>query len=90
MVCHQRGKPAQTEWRVLAGEPGATRLELRPVTGRSHQLRVHLAALGHPILGDPFYGDAAAADRLQLHAHRLSLRHPSGGAWTDFTAPLPF
>ena len=56
MVCHARGKPAVTDWRVVGREAGATRLELRPLTGRSHQLRVHLAALGHPILGDPFYG----------------------------------
>ena len=51
------GKPALTDWQVIAREPWATRLRLRPLTGRSHQLRVHLAALGHPILGDPLYGD---------------------------------
>jgi tRNA pseudouridine32 synthase/23S rRNA pseudouridine746 synthase len=90
MVCHTRGKPSRTAWRVLAREPGATRLELCPLTGRSHQLRVHLLALGHPILGDPFYGDAAAAARLQLHAARLGLRHPDGGAWVEFAAEVPF
>ena len=52
-----------TDWRVVAREAGATRLELRPLTGRSHQLRVHLAAIGHPILGDPFYGDAGGGGR---------------------------
>jgi tRNA pseudouridine32 synthase/23S rRNA pseudouridine746 synthase len=90
MVCHIRGKPARTGWRVIAREPAATRLELTPLTGRSHQLRVHLAALGHPILGDPLYGDAAAAGRLQLHATRLGFRHPDGGAWSEWTAPPPF
>ena len=90
MVDHARGKPAVTEWRVLAREPGATRLELRPLTGRSHQLRVHLLALGHPILGDPFYGDPAAADRMQLHAAGLGFRHPDGGAWVAFAVAPPF
>ncbi len=90
MVCHARGKPARTDWRVLAREGGATRLELRPLTGRSHQLRVHLAALGHPILGDPFYGDPAAADRMQLHAARIGFRHPDGGSWVEFVAEVPF
>lgn len=90
MVCHDRGRPAVTDWRVLAREGGATRLELRPLTGRSHQLRVHLAAIGHPVLGDPFYGDPGAADRLQLHAARIGFRHPDGGAWVAFAAPVPF
>ncbi|WP_442885591.1 RluA family pseudouridine synthase [Amaricoccus sp.] len=93
MVCHLRGKPAITDWRVLAREAGATRLQLSPLTGRSHQLRVHLLALGHPILGDPFYGPPeaqAAADRLQLHAESLAFRHPDGGAWVEFDAPVPF
>ena len=90
MVCFQRGKPAVTEWRVLAREAGATRLELRPLTGRSHQLRVHLAAIGHPVLGDPFYGDAGAAERLQLHAARIGFRHPDGGAWVEFAVEAPF
>ena len=93
MVCHLRGKPALTDWRVIAREPGATRLSLAPLTGRSHQLRVHLAAIGHPILGDPFYAPPAAlaaADRLQLHAAALALRHPDGGAWVEFRAEAPF
>jgi tRNA pseudouridine32 synthase/23S rRNA pseudouridine746 synthase len=93
MVCFQRGKPAVTDWRVLAREAAVTRLELRPLTGRSHQLRVHCRALGHPILGDPFYADPAAlaaAPRLQLHAAALAFRHPDGGAWVEFTAPVPF
>ncbi len=90
MVCHDRGKPAVTDWEVIGREPGATRLRLRPLTGRSHQLRVHLLALGHPILGDNFYGDAAAADRLQLHAETLAFRHPEGGAPVRFESPVPF
>ena len=90
MVCHDRGKPAVTDWEVIGREPGATRLRLRPLTGRSHQLRVHLLALGHPILGDNFYGDAAAADRLQLHAEALAFRHPEGGAPVRFESPVPF
>ncbi len=93
MVCFERGKPAVTEWRVLAREGAATRVELRPKTGRSHQLRVHMLALGHPILGDNFYATGAAraaAERLQLHAHRLRMMHPDGGESVEFEAPLPF
>ena len=93
MVCHLRGKPAITDWRVLERDSGTTRLGLSPLTGRSHQLRVHLLALGHPILGDPFYGPPearAAADRLQLHAESLAFRHPDGGAWVEYVAPVPF
>jgi tRNA pseudouridine32 synthase / 23S rRNA pseudouridine746 synthase len=93
MVCHQRGRTAVTDWRVLTREPAATRLELHPLTGRSHQLRVHCRSLGHPILGDPFYADPAAlvaAPRLQLHAAALAFRHPDGGAWVEFASPVPF
>jgi tRNA pseudouridine32 synthase / 23S rRNA pseudouridine746 synthase len=93
MVSLDRGKAAVTAWRVLAREERATRVELRPLTGRSHQLRVHMLALGHPILGDAFYGDdavQAGADRLQLHAARLELRHPDGGARVAFEVPVPF
>jgi tRNA pseudouridine32 synthase/23S rRNA pseudouridine746 synthase len=86
MVSRERGKPAVTDWRVIGRGAGETRVELRPLTGRSHQLRVHLAALGHPILGDPLYGDAAAADRLQLHALAITVRHPDGGAAVTFAA----
>jgi tRNA pseudouridine32 synthase/23S rRNA pseudouridine746 synthase len=84
------GKRARTDWEVIGREPGATRLRLRPLTGRSHQLRVHLAVLGHPILGDPLYGDAASAVRLQLHAESLAFRHPDGGAQVAFAAESPF
>ena len=90
MVCHLRGKPAATEWRVIGREAAATRLALVPLTGRSHQLRVHCAALGHPILGDPLYGEEASAPRMQLHAAELGFRHPDGGAPVLFRSPPPF
>lgn len=92
-VDHVKGRPSQTEWRVIEREPNATRLSLTPRTGRSHQLRVHLLSLGHPILGDHFYApDVArnAAPRLQLHAAELSFFHPVGGARMHFRAPCPF
>lgn len=87
------GKSAQTTWRVIAREPNATRVLLTPKTGRSHQLRVHMLSIGHPILGDNLYADAlalAAADRLQLHAQSLTLTHPSRGAEMTFETPCPF
>ncbi|MEO0486555.1 MAG: RluA family pseudouridine synthase [Pseudomonadota bacterium] len=91
-VDHENGKAAVTEWR--AKKPGeTTRVEMRPQTGRSHQLRVHMAELGHPILGDPFYAPPealAAAPRLMLHAWKLDLRHPDGGEWVQMRAKLPF
>lgn len=92
-VCHETGKSAQTDWNVLDREGGITRLSLHPRTGRTHQLRVHMQAIGHPILGDRFYADddaLVAADRLQLHASELVLRHPTGGAEMVFTAEVPF
>ncbi|MCL4116145.1 UNVERIFIED_CONTAM: hypothetical protein GTU68_043885 [Idotea baltica] len=92
-VDHETGKPAQTDWRVVRRTDNSTRIDLFPKTGRSHQLRVHMLALGHPILGDRFYGDAkviAAMDRLALHATTLRLRHPTGGEWCEFTADIPF
>jgi tRNA pseudouridine32 synthase/23S rRNA pseudouridine746 synthase len=93
MVNHERGKPSVTHWKVKERETNASRVSLKPETGRSHQLRVHMLSIGHVILGDRFYGkprDIAAADRLQLHAHKLSIRHPTGGAWHDFMAKVPF
>ena len=93
MVCHEQGRPSQTDWKVLERHTDRTRVELTPKTGRSHQLRVHMKAIGHPILGDEFYaeGDALeASERLLLHAYRLSLFKPTGGERITVTAPLPF
>jgi len=92
------GKPSLTRWRVLARETDAqgrpqTRLELEPVTGRSHQLRVHLQALGHPILGDALYADAdtqSRSARLLLHASALALTHPLTGQALHWRSPPPF
>ncbi len=95
IVDHINGKSALTRYRVLARDTQiqTTRLALMPVTGRSHQLRVHLAAIGHPILGCPFYAHAAAraaAPRLLLHALELTLTHPHSGERLTWRAPLPF
>lgn len=92
-VNHETGRPAQTDWRVLRHEAdGTTRVRLMPLTGRSHQLRVHMMELGHPILGDPLYatGAARAFPRLMLHAESLRLRHPDSGRHMTFSAPCPF
>jgi tRNA pseudouridine32 synthase/23S rRNA pseudouridine746 synthase len=89
----ENGRPAQTEWTVLERETAATRVRLHPLTGRTHQLRVHMMAIGHVILGDAFYAgpeDFAAADRLQLHAAELGFTHPTTGEFTLFQAPVPF
>lgn len=88
-----QGRPALTRWRVLAREAGLcrTRVELQPVSGRAHQLRVHMQALGHPIVGDALYGDDAANEpRLLLHAMRLAFAHPHDGRPCEFTSPPPF
>ena len=94
IISIESGKPSTTHWRVLAREgPTRTRLELEPVTGRSHQLRVHLLALGHPILGDHLYflGDSAlAAPRLLLHACQVEFPHPVTGALVNFYSAPPF
>ena len=97
------GKPSLTEYEVLErgsdggtrGEPGFhwTRVRLTPRTGRSHQLRVHMLALGHAILGDDLYADdpaRTARPRLFLHAHTLAFDHPNTGARATYTAPCPF
>ncbi|MEM1300322.1 MAG: pseudouridine synthase [Pseudomonadota bacterium] len=92
-VCHETGRPARTRWQVLEREDSVTRLELLPETGRSHQLRVHLSEIGHPILGDPFYAPEElwqAAPRLQLHASSLALCHPETGSELKIEAHCPF
>lgn len=86
------GKPAQTRWQVIERGANKTRLRLSPLTGRTHQLRVHMKALGHVILGDEFYADGealSAANRLLLHAEHLTFRRPDGSDVT-FTSPVPF
>lgn len=93
IVDHVHGKPSLTHWRVLAQDDATARVELEPVTGRSHQLRVHLAELGHPILGDPLYAPAAiraSSQRLLLHASTLGLAHPVSGEPLIFERPAPF
>ena len=92
MVCHATGKPALTAWRVMRHGDTERRVRLMPKTGSSHQLRVHMQALGHPILGDPFYaeGPARAFERLMLHSEELRLRHPDGGAGMTFRHKAPF
>lgn len=91
-VNHETGKPAITDWRVVKTGDGETRVRLTPLTGRTHQLRVHMAALGHPILGDTLYATGAgrAHPRLMLHAESLRLRHPDTGVMLTFTASCPF
>jgi tRNA pseudouridine32 synthase/23S rRNA pseudouridine746 synthase len=84
------GKPSLTRYRLLGHAAGYGRVELEPVTGRTHQLRVHMAAIGHPILGDALYGDAGSAPRLLLHASSLSFAHPLDGRPLNFASPPPF
>ena len=89
------GKPALTRWRVIGRDAatGTTRVALEPVTGRSHQLRVHLLAIGHPIVGDALYAPPQAlakAPRLLLHAQSLALSHPGDGRALRFDSPVPF
>lgn len=95
IVDHTRGKPSLTRWRVLGNDETGlrTRIELEPVTGRSHQLRVHLAELGHPILGDALYAPPqvqARSGRLLLHAWSLDFMHPLSGERLAFECPPPF
>jgi len=88
-----RGKPSLTHWRVLARGDGRTRVELTPVTGRTHQLRVHLAAIGHPIVGDALYAPpdvCARSARLLLHASQLELARPDTGVSATFRSAAPF
>lgn len=84
------GKPSLTRYRRIWGDVDRTRVELEPITGRTHQLRVHMAAIGHPILGDALYGDASSAPRLLLHAASLDFLHPLTGAALHFDSSAPF
>ncbi|AHM75796.1 bifunctional tRNA pseudouridine(32) synthase/23S rRNA pseudouridine(746) synthase RluA [Yersinia hibernica] len=93
-VCYETGKPSQTQYQVLSRDAdGSTRVKLSPITGRSHQLRVHMLAMGHPILGDRFYAHPEAkamASRLQLHAQELCITHPEFGTAMHFKCEAPF
>ncbi|WP_045388125.1 pseudouridine synthase [Falsirhodobacter sp. alg1] len=89
-VNHETGRPSQTDWQVTWRSDTETRVNLMPVTGRTHQLRVHMMAMGHPILGDPLYAEPSEHTRLMLHAELLRLRHPDTGRSITFTAPAPF
>jgi len=88
----QRGKASLTRWRVLARDLVArtTRVELEPVTGRSHQLRVHLLAIGHAIVGDALYASRQSAPRLMLHASALTIPHPLDARPLNFVNAAPF
>ena len=93
-ICFERGKRAVTFYDVLQRYPNnTTRVKLTPITGRSHQLRLHMLALGHPILGDKFYAHPQAkalSPRLCLHAESLQIQHPITGEAMEFTAPVGF
>ncbi len=93
-MCYETGKAAQTEYEVLElAADNTARVRLKPITGRSHQLRVHMLALGHPILGDRFYASPEAlalAPRLLLHAETLTITHPAFGNTMTFRAPIDF
>lgn len=85
------GRPALTRWRVMQRASEHTRMELLPITGRSHQLRVHMQHIGHPIRGDEFYApEPLRAPRLLLHAQRLAFEHPGSGEPCVFESPCPF
>ncbi len=88
----EKGRPAQTDWQVIDRTDTETRVRLTPHTGRSHQLRVHMLALGHPIIGDQIYAPETSRDypRLMLHAETLSLHHPATKDRVTFAAPAPF
>ncbi|MDJ0034980.1 bifunctional tRNA pseudouridine(32) synthase/23S rRNA pseudouridine(746) synthase RluA [Pantoea allii] len=93
-VCFETGKSAQTDYQVIEyREDNSARVVLKPITGRSHQLRVHMLALGHPILGDGFYAHPEAkamAERLLLHAESLTITHPAFGNAMTFRQPADF
>lgn len=91
----EQGKPSHTQWRVKQVLPldHASRVELKPITGRTHQLRLHMMAIGHPILGDALYAspeELAKAPRLLLHARELQLKHPVTAKWMVFETSVPF
>ena len=86
---HPEARAAETSWRLLGVEGKLSLLECRPKTGRTHQIRVHLKHLGHPVAGDRTYGGGADFPRQLLHAWQLSVTHPATGAPLHLTAPIP-
>ncbi len=93
IVDYALGKPAQTYWRIIERLQDHCRVELTPITGRSHQLRVHMLSLGHPLLGDRLYAQGPALEacsRLALHAAALTISHPVTGERLRFESPAPF
>ena len=91
-VDRKNGRPAVTHWAVLGRYSGYTHLECRLETGRTHQIRVHMASLGHPLLGDTVYGSKKPWPGLAgqcLHARRLRFLHPATGAPVELECPLP-
>ena len=91
MAIDPEGREAITDWQVLARGRGVTLVDVHILTGRTHQIRVHMKHLGHPVCGDPIYGSprGAKVSRLMLHAYSLSFTHPTTGERMTFTAPLP-
>jgi len=92
-IDHAHGRPSQTRWQLLGAGTDRTRLAVAPLTGRSHQIRLHLATIGHAILGDPLYADEAglaAAARLLLHACKLTVMHPEDGQQVTWQSACPF
>ncbi len=85
----RRGRAAKTEYRVLQSGGGVSLVECALHSGRTHQIRVHLQHLGHPIVGDALYGKKIGAPRQMLHAWKLGFIHPRGGQWLFFEAPIP-
>lgn len=88
-ICYETGRDALTRWKVLSREAEFTRIALYPKTGRSHQLRIHMQSMGHPIIGDRFYG-GRDAPRLYLHAQRLQFYDPSDGEFLTVICDAPF
>lgn len=92
MAVDENGRWAKTEWKVLKEYPDRTLLDVHIITGRTHQIRVHMSSIGHPVLGDPLYGHKRMPDvpRLMLHAYSLEFTHPATGERMRFTASCPF
>ncbi len=92
MAVDENGRWAKTEWKALREYPDRTLLDVHIITGRTHQIRVHMASIGHPVLGDPLYGHKhmPPAGRLMLHAYSLAFTHPATGERLQFSAPCPF